>query len=184
MRGAVALVLGTLSGLGICCYMLYLWAQFGDPMAFLHSQQYWGVGISANAIAYTLNPINALTHFFQMATQQPLDLPRLYEALSVILPPVIILLLGARFLSFELEILAWVLWVLPYISNSMAGSPGSAGESAWMSMGRFMSVMIPLQVIGGAVLVRFRWLSPFILVPWAGGFAYFAYLYGSGRWVG
>lgn len=183
-RTFIALVLGAIGGLGVCAYMLYLFVQFGDPLAFVHAQQYWGVGINATTISYALNPIHALTHFFHMAFEQPLDLPRLYEASAVIIPPVVILLLGARFLSFELEIMAWVLWALPYVSNSLAGSPGYPGENAWMSMGRFAAVMIPLHVIWAAVLVRFRWLSLFVLVPSAGAFTYFAYLYGGGRWIG
>jgi len=94
----------------------------------------------------------------------------------------VLLVLGGRYLSFELEIIGWILWGLPYVSNSLAGNPPM--DTQWMSKGRFMAVMLPAQIIAGAVLVRLRWLSVAFLVAWSSAFAIFCFRYGNGAWVG
>jgi hypothetical protein len=179
----IAAALGMVSVAGLACYMLYLQMTFGDPLAFAHAQAYWNVGIYTSTIYHALNPVNAMTHFVQYAAYvRPMDWPRLWEALCVILPPIMLLVLGGRFLSFELELMGWLLWGLPYVSNSLAGDP--VGTWAWMSMGRFMAVLVPAQIIIGAVLVRFRWLGVPFLAGWAAAFGIFAYKFGAGEWVG
>ena len=70
-----------------------------------------------------------------------------------------------------------MLWGLPYVSNCMAVNP-------WMSMGRFMGVIVPIYLIFGAIFERRRWLGILFLVPWAAAFGVFAYKYGTGVWVG
>jgi hypothetical protein len=93
-----------------------------------------------------------------------------------------LLVLGGRFLSFELELIGWLLWGLPFLSNSLAGSGWATDR--WMSMGRFMMVLIPAHIIIGAVLVRFRWLGVPFLAASAAAFGVFALRYGAGQWVG
>ncbi len=180
-RIPVALILGAVSGIGIICYMAYLWRTFGDPLAFVKTQQYWGVGMNKTTIAYAFNPVNSATHLIHVMLDWPIELPRLYEACAVVAPPVVFLL-GRRYLNLELTIMAWVLWGLPFVTNSMAGS--EPGEDTWMSMGRFMAVVIPLYVIYGSVLVRYRWFAPAALALSAAAFAYFSFVFGAGQWVG
>ncbi len=112
----------------------------------------------------------------------PMDWPRLWEALCVIWPPIMLLILGGRFLSFELEIVGWLLWGLPFISNSLAGYP--PGNSIWMSMGRFTLILIPAHIIFGALFARFRWAGVPWLAVWASAFAVFAFKFGLGEWIG
>jgi hypothetical protein len=179
----IAAVLGVVSAIGIGAYMLYLQLTFGDPLAFVHAQKFWNVGINAATIYHALNPVNAMTHLMQYAAYvRPTDWPHIWEALCVIWPPIMLLILGGRFLSFELELLGWIMWALPFVSNSLAGDP--VASTAWMSMGRFMAVLIPAHIIIGAVLVRFRWLGVPYLAASAGAFALFAYKFGAGEWVG
>jgi hypothetical protein len=90
--------------------------------------------------------------------------------------------LGRRYLSFELNAIGWILWALPYVSNSLAGNPPM--DTQWMSMGRFMAVTIPVYTIFGIVLTRWRWLGIPFLAVWAAAFGVFAIKYGSGAWVG
>jgi hypothetical protein len=178
-----ATVLGFISAIGLMCYMVFLYSKFGDPLAFMHAQKYWNVGINMERLGYALNPINAMTRVMYYAFYSgPVDWPRLWEALCLIWPPVVLLILGGRYLSFELEIMGWILWGLPYISNSLAGNPPM--DTQWMSMGRFMAVMLPAHIIVGAVLVRLRWLAVAFLVLGASAFAVFCVKFGNGAWVG
>jgi Gpi18-like mannosyltransferase len=182
LRAGKAAVLAVVSALGLAVYMIYLHQNFGDPLAFMHAQVGWNVAFDWAHITYGLNPTHALTNAMYWTWHEPLVMPRFYEAWCVIVPPIVILLLGARFLSFELELIAWGLWILPYVTNSMAGNPPF--EHAWISMGRFMLANLPLGVIIGAMVVRFRWAGPLLVATSAAVFAYFAYLSGTGDWIG
>ncbi len=180
LTGAAAM--GVISGAGIFCYMLFLRREFDDPLAFMHAQKYWNVGISLDRIRFAMNPANAEAHFLFFFVNGEMDWPRLWEAFCVIWPPCLLLTLGWRYLSLELLLFGWILWGLPYVSNSMAGNPPF--DTQWMSMGRFMSVMIPLYLIFGAALAKRPWLVPFFVIPWVTAFGILAYKYGSGVWVG
>jgi hypothetical protein len=178
-----AALLGIISGIGLACYMAFLYKEFGDPLAFMHAQKYWNVGVNLERIRYASNPAHAMTRVFYYGFfAGPVDWPRLWEALCLIWPPIMLLILGGRYLSFELEMLGWMMWGLPYVSNSLAGNPPM--DTQWMSMGRFMAVMIPIQIILGAVFIRLRWVGLVFLLVWASVFAVFAMKYGSGAWVG
>jgi|GEM_PF-2056776 len=182
-RFALAFVFGLIAATGLIAYMIYLHLTFNHATAFMSAQSGWNVGINGITLRTALNPINALTHWMNYAFYtNPMDWPRLYEATCVVLPPIVLLILGQRFLSFEFEIFGWVLWGLPYVSNAAAGNP--PGDTAWMSMGRFTAVNVGLLIIAGAVLVRFRWLAPFLLTVSAALFALFCYKFGMGDWIG
>jgi hypothetical protein len=182
-RVALTPILGLVSGLGLACYMLFLYQEFGDPLAFMHAQRYWNVGISLDRIRYALDPTNAMTHVLGfILVKGEIDWPRLWEGLCLIWPPIVLLVWGWRYLSFELLVVAWMLWGLPYVSNSMAGNPPF--DTQWMSMGRFMGVALPIFMILGAMFERRRWLGLLFMVPWTVAFGVFAYKYGSGAWVG
>ncbi len=179
----IAFGLGVISAIGLGCYMLFLNQKFHDPLAFMHGQKYWNVGLDLSRIQYALNPTHAMTRVLYYGFfSGPVDWPRLWEALCLIWPPIMLLVLGGRYLSFELEIVGWILWGLPYVSNSLAGNPPM--DTQWMSMGRFMGVMIPAHIILGAIFVRLRWVGVGFLVLWASAFAIFALKYGGGAWVG
>jgi len=182
VRAGKSVIFGCISAIGLLGYMLYLGITVHDPLAFAHAQVLWNVGINGTTLSYALNPVNPMTHLVSQILTQPVDWPRVYEATCVIVPPVVLMLLGARFLSFEQEMVGWLLWGLPYVSNSLAGNP--PGSSQWMSMGRFMAVALPLQLIMGAVIVRFRWLGPLVLALSVALFAVFAMKFGAGAWVG
>ena len=140
--------LGFVSAIGLICYMVFLQAKFHDPLAFMHGQTYWNVGLNWERIRYASNPVHALAQVLYYAFfHGPMDWPHLWESLCVIWPPIVLLLLGGRYLSFELELVGWMLWGLPYISNSMAG--GRLLDTPWMSMGRFMAVLLPVYIIAG-----------------------------------
>jgi len=176
----VGLVVVALLGLG--AFLLFLYAHFGTSGALLEPLQIWTTGLDWASLSFALSPINALTQaFYYGFAPAPLDLPRLLAAWSVLVPPVLLMLLGARFLSFEQELLGWLLWVVPLISGV---GPGYAGSAHWLSMGRVMAVALPLELIIGAVIVRFRWLGPCLLTASAGFFALFCYLAGAGVALG
>jgi hypothetical protein len=178
-----AAVLGMISAIGIACYAFYLHLAFGDALAFFHAQVYWNVGLHSAQLFTALNPMTSFTQVLHYAFYTgPMDWPRLWEALCVIWPPIMLLILGGRFLSFELEVVGWLLWGLPFISNSLAGNPPAS--SMWMSMGRFTLVLIPVHIMFGAIFARFRWAGVPWLALWAAAFALFAYKFGSGAWVG
>ena len=183
LRLGIAVLLGIISATGILAFMAYLGVTFHDPLAFVHCERFWNVGVNTATLREALNPINALTDVLRHAFfTTPVDWPRLWEALCLIWPPVMLLILGGRFLSFELELVGWLLWGLPYVSNSLAGYPAEA--SKWMSMGRFMEVMLPAQIILGALIMRFRWAGVPLLALSSAAFAIFAYKFGAGQWVG
>ena len=96
--------------------------------------------------------------------------------------PPILLIAGRRYLTFELNVVGWLLWGLPYVSNSLAGNPPE--NDIWMSMGRFMLVLIPAYIILGGIFARFRWLAISWLVVWAAAFGVFAFKFGLGQWIG
>jgi hypothetical protein len=178
---AVAAALGALASTGLVAYMVFLQARFGDPLAFMHAQAHWNVGLGGKQLLYAANPLNALTVIWHRATGGPVDWPRLWEALCVVWPPVL-LIAGRKRLSFELALLGWILWALPYVSNSLSGFEGITGQ--WMSMGRFMAVLVPGYLIVADSLSRHPRAAPFVLIPWVAAFGVFAYLYGNGAWIG
>jgi hypothetical protein len=181
-RLAGSTAIGFISAIGLICYMLFLRGEFEDPIAFMHAQKYWNVGIGLDRILFALNPDHAVTHLAQfLFPQGATDWPRLWESLCLFWPP-LVLILGRKLLSFEMLLFGWIFWALPYVSNSMAGNPPF--DTQWMSMGRFMAVVIPIYLIFGAVLAKRPWLAPFLLFPWIAAFAVFAYKYGNGEWVG
>ncbi len=181
-RLIVACGLGAVSAAGIMAYAVYLQVRFGDALAFMRAQQYWNVGISGSRLAYAANPWHAIHDVAGYALSvRPMDWPRFWEALCTLWPPVI-LLLGWRRLSLELAIVGWLMWILPYVSNCMAGNPPL--DSQWMSMGRFMAVMIPAYAIAGITLARRPWFGIAFAVVWATCFALFCYTFGTGAWVG
>lgn len=183
LKIAAAGGLAVLSEVGLAAYMLFLERTFHDPLAFVHAQKGWSVGVNSTTIAYAMNPANALSHFLRYALYtSPMDLPRLWEAFCLLWPPIMLMVLGGRFLSFELEMTGWLMWGLPYVSNCLAGTP--PGDHQWMSMGRFMAVMLPAQIILGAVFVRFRWAGIPLLASSAALFGVFCYIFGFGEWVG
>jgi hypothetical protein len=192
LRLPLAVVLGFISGLGVLAYMIYLQRTFGDALAFMHAQIGWNVGINGATLKEALNPVSALSHLLYLSFYKPpTEWPRIWEACCLLWPP-IILFFGRRRLSLELALVGWILWALPYISNSLAGNPPSATK--WMSMGRFMAVLLPAQIIAGAWLAGPATLAPenrslllrrWILAPlWIAIFAIFAYKFGAGEWVG
>ncbi len=119
-----AFLLGLLSALGLACYMLFLQVQFGDPLAFMHAQKFWNVGIGPTQLLYALNPLHALAHIKSyIVTPGPIDWPRLWEALCLLWPPILLLAFSRRILTFELQLFGWILWGLPYVSKALAGDP-------------------------------------------------------------
>ncbi len=80
-------------------------------------------------------------------------------------------------------LVAVVMWLLPYLSTAWMAFPEGPLEH-WVSMGRYMAVCIPLQIILGGLVVRYRILG-FILLPLAAAiFGVFAYLHGTNAWLG
>lgn len=183
-RLAVLPLMGVAAEVGVAAYAAFLWRMFGDPLAFMHAQKYWNVGISWDRIVYAADPANALSRVFWFAYYKggEVDWPRLWESLCLIWPPVVLAIWGWRYLTLELLIVGWMMWGLPYVSNSKAGNPPF--DSQWMSMGRFMSVVIPLYVIFGGMFERRRWAGLLFMAVWAAAFGVFAYKYGTGAWVG
>jgi hypothetical protein len=176
-------VMAVFAEVGLACYMVYLWRAFGDPLAFMHAQRYWNVGIGWDQIVYAADPTHAMTRLVNLAWYNgPMDWPRLWETLCLIWPPVVLLIWGWRYLSMEMMLVGWVLWGLPYVSNSLAGNPPL--DTQWMSMGRFMAVSLPLYVIFGAMFEKRRWAGLLFLLVSVTVFGVFAYKYGSGAWVG
>jgi hypothetical protein len=179
-RLGVAILMFFLSGLGLLAYMIYLQITFGDPLAFMHAQRFWHVGINRQTLSFAANPFHALSNVGLYLARRPLDIPRLIEALSVVVPPVI-LLLGRRWLTLPETLLGWILWGLPYVSNCLGQS--SPADLHWMSMGRFIAVVLPLPLILGGWISR-RPILSLVLLPTLATFAYLAYLFGAGTWVG
>lgn len=181
-RWACAVAMGIIASLGLLAYMIYLYAHFGDPLVFMKAQVYWCVGINSGTLRFAMNPLHALANVWKhLGYFYPEDWPRLLESLAVIVPPVI-LLAGWRRLNLPLFLLGGIMWGLPYVSNSLAGS--SLLHSNWMSMGRFMAVVLPLHMILGYWLARRPWVAYVVMGMSAGVFSIFAYLYGGGVWVG
>ena len=182
-RITVAGALGCVSAVGLLCYVAYLQVKFGDPLAFMHAQKHWNVGMDMKRLLYAANPTHVWEHLTTYAWRTgTTGWPRLWEGICLVWPPILLLAFGWRYLSLEMNVVGWILWGLPFVSNSMAGYPPF--DSQWMSMGRFMAAALPLQVIMGGLAGRFRWLGPVMLVASVAVFAYFSYKYGAGAWIG
>ncbi|NQU11881.1 hypothetical protein HQ590_13890 [bacterium] len=185
-RLGVAVVLGLISATGLMGYLAYQQVVFGEPLAFLRAQEVWGVGISKATLLHAANPVNAITNFLALTFNRPdgwsVHWPMAWEAGCVIWPPIVLAVWGRRYLSWELQVLGWLLWGLPYVSSSLSGYPPQS--MPWMSMGRFMAVALPLHLALGPVMVRRRWLGPVLVSLSAAAFAVFAYKAGAGWWIG
>jgi hypothetical protein len=175
--------LGVISTVGIVAYMCYLHVKFGDGLAFITAQNAgWGAGIRQDSILYGLNPLNALQHFWQYVSAPVTEWPRVWESFCVFAGP-LLLFAGWSYLSAEQLLVGVVLWALPYFSTSLMLYP-EAPVDHWVSMGRYLAVSIPLALIGGGMAARHRWLAPVVLPASASVFAIFAYLHGTGAWLG
>jgi hypothetical protein len=179
-----AALMGVISAAGLMGYMLLLQLEFGDPLAFMHAQRYWNVGLSLDRVWYVMDPTHAMAQVLRhvISVDEKLDLPRLWEAMCLLWPPIMLLVWGWRYLNLELSLVAWIMWGLPYVSNSMAGNPPM--DSQWMSMGRFIGVSLPMFIILGAMFERRRWAGMLFVVPWVGVFGVFMFKFGAGAWVG
>jgi len=54
-RLAGSAAMGLISAAGLACYILFLRSEFDDPLAFMHAQKYWNVGISLDRILFAAN---------------------------------------------------------------------------------------------------------------------------------
>lgn len=181
-RIVVAGILGVISSLGLIAYMWYLQHTFGDPLVFTKGQKFWNTGINAATLSYATNPwhiIENLTHWLQV---RPWNWPRVNEAVWLLLPPILLVIWGWRWLPWEFNLAAWIFWALPYVTHGQGGMPSMSHQ--WMSFGRFMSANVPLLMLMALIATRRPLLGGLLLGFSAVSFALLSLMYGMGMWVG
>jgi hypothetical protein len=184
----IVMGLGLVSEIGLASYVAYLGVKFQAPFAFMEAQRHWNVGLGVKQFLWAVDPRHAFENLYDYAVERPMsgrspDWPHIWEAMCVIAPPVI-LVWGRKLLSLELLIVGWAFWLLPYVSNSLGASKAEDNCLYWMSMGRFMAVVIPLHMVVGTLMARARWVTIVMMAASAVGFVLLAYRFGMREWVG
>ena len=154
-----AVVCLPLASWGITSYMVVQYVTFGDPLAFVHTQQYWAAAALAVSEQWSrtlaLEPIwsvydpSSIAHWSRYvdAPRNPLfSLPfanPIYFLVSVVL-----VWLGwrRRWLNAKEVVLAALLLGIPYFTHGY--------RHLMLSQGRFASVAFPVYVVMGRLMAR------------------------------
>jgi hypothetical protein len=174
---------------GIAAFMLYQWAEFGDPLAFVKAHSFWRVRPAASTgdkivALLSLEPVSErfdpASPLFWKKTDSLVPVVLSYTAADVIL----FLTVGAALVAGGL--LAWLSWQEWLTGAALLLIPyaGRAYEMCLTSAGRFAAVAFPVYLVFGHVFLRLRLsLSTTALVLWAVWLACFSAMFTTWRQV-
>lgn len=130
---------------GLWLFMIYLWYDFGNPMAFSEGQAAFhrGTTLETRLIsALKLEPFNRLI----LNDWNPWGLDSWFSLLFIVA-----IFTGFFWLRSSWSLFAAAVFMLPYLTLS-------GGPAGFVSMNRFNLVSFPLFVVGAVVALRVRWL--------------------------
>lgn len=162
-RGSKVLVSLLFSAWGLVAYMVYLYAAFGDPLAFARTQEHWryaappGTPMADKALSLlTLEPIWSLydsdsagywARIDPRSNMNPLFSLMFWNPI-LFLTAALTIAIGwfARLLNGVEVLLGVLLLAIPYVTKGFEMSMGSQG--------RFAAVILPIYVVYGHALAR------------------------------
>jgi Gpi18-like mannosyltransferase len=164
---------GILATSGLWSYMIYLWAAFDSPLAFMTAQRAWHNGneIGSNFFSIlTLRPFRHLTDILKTGPQTyTLDI---WFFLSFLL----IILLFRRKLTISYNIFAFGVLLLPYLTRS--------GSLGFVSVTRYLLLAFPVFIILGDLFEKHRWLGICVTAIFAAMVFMYTALFAQWYWVG
>ncbi|MFC1647736.1 mannosyltransferase family protein [Patescibacteria group bacterium] len=147
-------------GFAIVSYMVYLWAQFGDPLLFLHQQVNWGRKIVVNVFWR-----------FQEAFNSALNSIEKIEFICVVFAVILIILMIKK-LRPSYIIWSIILLLIPVMQNT------------WISMNRFVLVIFPAFIILSFFGDRYKYLNHILYILFGAGLIYYTALFVNLGWAG
>jgi hypothetical protein len=167
--------------LGIVAYMGYLWAQFGNPLAFMDSEQKgWNHQASFFLLTYWDSAVqlyHSLTGFFPPGQDTVLyygNGSRLYIALDLAMP--LLLLAGGLLVRKKLLASEWT-WLALGIIYPLS-------ENITFSLARYVLPLWPGLIWLGTLGRRSRWIAVAWLAVSLALLAWCASIFGSANWIG
>jgi hypothetical protein len=144
---------------GLLSYMLYQYAQFGEPLAFAKTQEHWFVvpKVPMGERLFSLAILEPVWRAFDSSSKRYifLDDPSQNPFTSALLWHIFLWLLAGVLLMIGIrkkeitspEAIAWAgLWLMPYFLRGH--------EMAMHSQGRFVSVIVPMYLVLGKRLLH------------------------------
>ena len=144
---------------GLIAYMLYQYAEFGQPLAFAKTQEHWTIRKTAS---FEEKALAILSHEPLWSVYDPSSEaywlrnqpePCAWDNLALANPPyflfaVALVILGAwkRWLNANEAVLAALLILIPYLTRSF--------EMGMLSQGRFVAAAFPIYLVLGRLLGR------------------------------
>lgn len=155
---------------GLWLYMIYLWAVFGNPLAFSDGQAAFHSGTTFGHRligALTLEPLTRL----RWSDTSPSGLDQWFFLLLTLLT-----LLGIRRLPASMTLFSAGILLLPYLTLS-------GGPAGFTSMSRFGLLAFPAFIVLGDAMRRHSWLGPVVIGLFAAILFMYASLFAQWHWV-
>jgi Gpi18-like mannosyltransferase len=135
-----------LAPVGLITFMIYLNNLTGDPLAFINIQRYWDKSVNG------ISPLLAIPYSIVNWTLETTFKIHAYNLLYF-LASLGLLLYGYIKKFLPISLLSIILWLLvPLLSGSMLALP------------RYVSVLFPLFMLIGGIILRYKWLGRIYLV--------------------
>lgn len=146
--------------LAMVLFMVYQWADFGTPLAFLHAQSYWGRHITWPWVGAWL----ALGRIWQGGPLQPDAVLSMIDLLAAMSSGVLWIYGFRRRMPFDWLVYWGALWLVD------VSAPDPTGQSPLLSMSRLVLVLFP-NFVALALLARksgwrvmLQWILPVLQV--------------------
>ena len=192
-RGAFRLarvaVVAPLAGWGLIAYMGYQWAEFGDPLAFAKTQQYWVLNVPADRTLsskawslFTLEPVwgiflpDSPRHWSQWGGNPAWTGLTCWNPAFFVLAAVLVWVGHRRnWLTLPEAVAGALLLAIPYCTR--------AYEMSMASHARFASVVMVQYLVAGRLLAGRPKLALAVCAASACLQAFFAAMYARNYWV-
>lgn len=155
---------------GLWLYMIYLWAAFGNPLAFADGQAAFHAGTT---LGQRLLGALSLEPFTRMRWME-VSPPGLDEGFFVLLA--LLIVLGARRLPASMTLFGAGILLLPYLTLS-------GGPAGFTSMSRFGLLAFPAFIVLGDAMRRYSWAGPIVIGVFGAILFMYASLFAQWHWV-
>lgn len=158
---------------GLWLYMIYLWARFRSPLAFLTGQHAWQGGETGSNLirALTLQPFAYLAGIWQQGPN-PNTLDPWFFLLFLFT-----LLLFRKKITVSYLLYALGLLLVPYVTRT-------GGSLEFQSMTRYILLAFPVFIIMGQLFIKRLWLGVAVAGLFAAMLFMYAAMYAQWYWVG
>ena len=158
---------------GIWLFMIYLWASFNSPLAFLQNRRAWRSDAAVEGGLFgvlTLRPFYHLGDIFKFGPD-PNTLSSWFFLLFVIL-----LIVFRKHLPLSLWIYSFAALLVPYLTVS--------GEVGFVSFTRYSLMAFPVFIILGELFQRRTWLGLSVLGLFSAMLFMYSAFYAQFYWAG